>query len=263
MDKKFRTKKIYSSIKGLGFNPSDGSNPGDAIRASLIAYWTFNELAGNTRLDSTANNIDLSESADGTPPPNAPIASVVGKIDNAVKILDNTISQDILSNTLVSITVPDVITFFGWFNVNAFGGVGQSFSSFTLMTSTFEVVIPTYVVRRVNGTMFFAAGTSNSGELANITANTYYFCIVEITLAGAIINVYLNNQALTSPTLPSDTYNGVIADSPFTQVQLGFANYVLDTDYMIFDEWGIVSRVLTSDERSYLWNSGNGITLYP
>ena len=35
------------------------------------------------------------------------------------------------------------------------------------------------------------------------------------------------------------------------------------TDSILFDEFGIWNQALTADQRTYLWNSGAGRTLYP
>ena len=243
-------------------NISGGDPIGDALRASAIGYWKLGETSG-TRIDSTANGIDLVQAADGTPPSNAPILSAAGKIGNAVKIFDNTISVDMLTADPVEIPIADVMTFWGWARVPQLTGDGQVFATFDFDTASFAIIDIWYIVRRSDGSMYFSAQNSNLDPgLPDVTPDTWYFGITEYNFINGTVKLSVNNAAPVTMDISPIDISFIQSQSPFAKVNVGYPNYVSDTDYILLNQWGAINRAMTQDERDYLWNSGNGKDLY-
>lgn len=262
--RKFPFTGIFQAVPASVDSGEGESDPiGDALRADLMAYWTFDEAAGNTRLDSTVSNADLLETADATPPPNAPIGSIAGKVGNAVKIFDNTVSQDMLANSGQNIPIPNFMTAFGWFKISALNGDGQVHSGIGLVTGAFNNITTPFIVRRGDGTMYVTAGqyVIDPG-LADVVADTWYFCLTEYDFILDTATISINNGSAVSLLIVIDL-PFIKTQSPFEILYCGFANYVDNADWIALDEWGFADRQLTSDEKAYLYNSGNGRTLYP
>ena len=243
---------------------SNSNDPiGDALRTSAIGYWKFDNLSG-TRPDSTSHGINLVQAADGTPPSNAPVISAVGKIDRAVKIFDNTVSVNMLTADPVNIPISDVMTFWGWVRVPQLTGEGQVMATFDFDTASFFIIDTWYIVRREDGTMYFSAQNSNLDPgLADVIPDTWYFGITEFDFINGTVKLSVNNTNPVSIAVSADDIKLFPAQSPFAKVNVGYPNYVSDTDYILMDEWGGINRIMTQPERDYLYNSGNGRTLYP
>lgn len=256
-----------------------GDPIGDALRAAAVAYWKLDEASG-TRIDSTASGYDLVECADGdpnTPAPNPPVGSVAGKIGNAVKIFDSTVSISTIANNTASISIAgDAITIAGWLKVNALTGGNaivsnnQSFDQVILQTSVYDAMRCAVVAARQDNSMYvlpyFASEVSalaeNAGNLPfDIVADTWYFVTMDFYFAAKQIQWSVNGVA--QATFNITAWNALIDNSPFTLIQFSSTNYISDTDYMISDEIGIYLTHFVQADVDYLYNSGAGRTLYP
>jgi hypothetical protein len=246
-----------------------GDPIGDGLRDDAVAYYKMSEAAGQTRLDSTASHFDLSESADGTPPAGAPVASVAGKIGNAVQFFDDPNSVNNLANSSISIQPVDALTITCWFRFNAltggspFLGQDQSFDAVILLTAGSADLLRGPVAFAVeDGTIYldiFEANNLSPG--AAVQPDTWYFCVADYNYLTNVVTLYVNNAFYWSNTegsLADQLLNGA-----YTIIQCGSPNYMGTHDYILVDEVGIWTRHLTSDERTYLHNSGAGRALCP
>lgn len=257
------------SVQGYFYNgvqqvPSDSDPIGDALRAEMIAYWKFEEASG-TRVDATGNGHD------GTPI-NAP-GRLAGKIGNAIHF-DKTLSQ--------KVTVPDNVVLqntanlyiFGWIKllsepdlINQFGYtfIGKIDSG----TGVYEYEIFFSLGDPPNYTMSFYIATQSesiSADIPNeVSVGTPFFvevyfnfstrrCAIAINNGDFVLNDLGFGQLTTDPeTTTEPVIFGADPSSTFW-----------DADVYL-DEFGFLKPdtvPISQEQRDYLWNSGNGRTLY-
>lgn len=76
------------------------------------------------------------------------------------------------------------------------------------------------------------------------------FYLVIVTINGTTCTIRVNNGA--------DVSNTFTPGNPSVQFRVGEQGVLQGTSNMVVDEVGIWNRVLTSDEKLALWNSGAG-----
>lgn len=220
---------------------------GDILRADAVAYWKLEEASG-TRVDATGKGHDFSDHG-GVP-------SVSGKIGNAVQAtaiggayLETPNTSDLTLNAGEDVTIAfwckfPAIVDTAYF-VAKIGGVGDTTEIFIYLNHADKKV---YAV-------FWDDGVSSSASFPNDGA--WHFVEARFKYAQTERGIAIDHSAFATITfaLALIDHTG--------NFQLG-ANLGTTGDVDVnVDELGYWKRVLTDSERTYLWNNGNGRTLFP
>lgn len=226
---------------------------GDTLRDDLVAYWKMDEESG-TRVDATGRGNNLT-------PANAP-AGVSGKINNAVRLVSS--SKQVISHTHnADLSCGDIdFTFWTWIKLRS-----KTTDQIFLHKDEENEVDPNYAVAEYE--LYYI---SSSDRLVmdmfggGVTASNFgsppvdEFIFVEV--------YYISSSNITGIRVNNANQNEVVnVSTPFASsgsFEIGGVVY-LDSGYANadIDETGFVKRLLTTDERVYLYNGGNGRGLYP
>lgn len=219
------------------------------LNDDLVAYWKLDEESG-TRIDSVGNN-DLAD--------NATVLYSAGKVGNAAEFeADNTEYLSIADNADISVGDID-FTVWGWCKFESLtthrAVIGQygdtdatrSWSLYALIDTT---IYMDFTIRV--GASGYSVKATNFGA---VTTATWYFVVAWHDSVNDLIGISVNDTATTT----AHTAGCVDVEEEFT---LGSrAGGTLSMDGPI-DEVGFVKKVLSSTERTWLYNSGDGRT-YP
>lgn len=210
-----------------------------ALTDSLVAYWSLDEASG-TRVDATGRGNDLSEV--GTP------GSTTGKISNAV----DTSSGNALSRTSTSDLVTGDVDFtqtaWIWFdstagNTDIVGKWAVGGFEYTLgmnASSRLTFFVEPSAFDNIAATTFGALSTS-----------TWYFVVWWHDATADTMNICVNDGTVDTK---AHSTGATAASSPFVIGQSAFGAH----DGRV-DEVGFWKRVLTSGERTQLYNAGAGL----
>lgn len=231
-------------VWGITKTPVDfgaGAAPSPLL-TDLISYWKLDEASG-TRVDSVGGN-DLTD--------NNTVTQGAGKVDSAaVFVAANNEYLSRASNA--SLQAGDIDwTFALWFKSAAFPA-NQSLLGKDIDTGR-EYSI--YLITTGQVTVLYGATFAQS--LA-VTANDWHLAIGWHDATANTLNVQVDNAAAVSqatagaapPVGAAEFRIGAIAYPGFPQYLSGSV-----------DEVGFWKRVLTADERTQLYNGGDGVT-YP
>lgn len=194
---------------------------GDGLRADSIAYWKMDEVSGN-RLDSSGHSVDLVEYLT--------VASVAGKIGNAIKIIDNTEDAQELDWAGNSVSLTNGVSVFGWVKFDQFdtsntgseiiltardqGGTGASFNIAVDLVSA-------------PATPMNLIGASGALASAALAVNTWHFFAYWHISGTAYIRVNSN------PVVSS----AIVGTPPsFNRLGVGQPAYANDTNTYYLDE---------------------------
>jgi Concanavalin A-like lectin/glucanases superfamily len=225
----------------------------NSINNNLISYWKLDESSG-TRFDMIGFN-HLSN--------NNGVTSAAGKIGNAsVFASASTQYLSIASNSSLQIGSSS-FTFAGWvkfttvsasmdmINKLSTGGTGLEYMlDFSFATNRMRLSIST-------------DGTTTTNVSANSfgapSTGIWYFIVCWFNVSDGTLNIQINNGPVDSvATGYTQVYVGT------TQFNLGRAESAI-SDYRYLngslDEVGFWKKVLTDQERSYLYNYGMGRTI--
>jgi hypothetical protein len=230
----------YGCVEHIYRRPVSARSP---LLDSLISHWRLEEASG-TRFDAHGAN-DLTE--------NNTVASAVGKLGNAASfIAANQESLSIADNPSLSMGDID-FTIAGWVYLTTL--------DFTGLVGKWTAGTVEYLVYYDGTNLRFyvsANGTTNA-NLANsqvISAATWYFFVAWHDSVANSINITVNNNTPASLTHSSGVFNGT---APF---YLGFNQEGLTWLNGRLDSVSVWKRVLTSAERTQLYNAGAGLD-YP
>ena len=239
-----------------GFVPSGGdSDPiGTALRADAVAYWKMEEASG-ARADATGRDNNLS-------PLN--VSSAVGKIGNSVEFDEGVEVESYLQSATPTELTTDgdfSISFWIYFNSQQDGSdktlfVRNNFTEFDVK-SFFSIALQKFVIA------FYVTESGVDKEVIStfdISLGTWHHFYISYDSGNpSTLTIIANNETAT-------TFNGTggLSSDPDSITSIG--GYVgfpgFSPDGRI-DEAGYWKRLLTADERAYLYNSGSGRTLYP
>jgi concanavalin A-like lectin/glucanase superfamily protein len=216
---------------------------GSALLNALIAHWRLDEASG-TRVDTHGgNNLgDINT-----------VGQAAGKLGNAASfVAANEEALGVGDGPALSMGNID-FTIAGWvrFDTLASAGLAGKFAG-----GSYEYIVD------FDGTnlRFHVSdeGTNNFSVVnsASISANTWYFFVAWHDAAANTINISVNNNAAASAAHSSGVLDG---GSGF---YLGRNEDALTYLNGRLDSVSIWKRVLTSAERTQLYNSGNGLD-YP
>lgn len=222
---------------------------GDTLRADAMAYWKLDEVSG-TRVDSKGG-FDLSV-ING-----ASVGSATGKIGNGLAVTGN---LDYIRYAGTGLSLGDVnFSVSCWVKMNSLA-TGQPTNVFDYMNDSTHRVEWGLETDDFGDKFVFQFYTRNGGantyDLGTILTDTWYFMVCEYDTTNDKVRLYLDNQLASE---------GVI-NAPNTQTSniLTFGSEgVLINANCVRDEMLFIDRLLTADERTYLYNSGNGRTLFP
>ena len=229
---------------------------GNAIRAALTAYWTFNETSGS-RADSTGRSNTLTDV-------NSNVGAAAAKVGNgaqftgtATKLLRRNHHADVAINPL------NPFYLFTWAKLNLAQISGNGIVLYQKgLDSEGEIE---YSIHYYDPAQKFIVSNYNGNEAQSsvtIADNTWYFVefIYDPDLGDfGQFGIAINGGAFAM----ADLYEGGV--STFSHpLHVGNDD---DDNFVgagLIDEGGIINdRLPTSAERTYLYNGGTGRTLYP
>lgn len=223
--------------------------PASTLRTNLIAFWNLEEVSG-TRFDSVGSN-DLVD--------NNTVTQAVGKISNAasfdranseyLSLADNTdLSTGDIDWTIavwVKLTTKDTQIIVAKddtnnqreFNLDYFSG-DDEFRVFVTSDGT-------------NSTITFAAAST----FGSPSIGVWYFIVISHDATANTISIQINNGAIDSSAHSGGSFDGTAPFAIGAQFSSGtpanFANNLTDAV-------GFWKKVLTTDEKSLLFNRGIG-----
>jgi hypothetical protein len=220
-----------------------------ALTDSLVSYWSLDEASGNA-LDAHGAN-DLSD--------NNTVGTATGKI-NGGRDFERDNSEYFRLADNASLSTGDIdFTFTAWVKFETLtSGMTQVILSKWDDVLDFEYWLAffgssdklTFYVSSSGGTLTFTDTT------AVASAGVWYFVVAWHDAAANTINLQVNDGAVASASHSAGVRDG--ASAFCIGAQANPTNY---TDGVI-DEVGFWKRVLTSDERTQLYNAGAGLA-YP
>lgn len=227
------------------------SPPGD-LATSLIAYWKLDEASG-TRVDELSGcgggGCDLTD--------NATVTQAVGKVGNAA--LFTAANSEFLSHADVAdLSTGDIdFSFVGWIYPTNLSGTHMAAAQLAGGTVGWQLF--------TNGTTLqFDVGDGGAGVIGSavwgsaLSTNTWYFVVAWHDAAANQVGISVNNG---TPVTAATTGAAGDSTAAFTLGERAVVGSQLFWDGRL-DEAGWWKKVLSSTERGWLYNSGNGCT-YP
>jgi len=217
--------------------------------SGIVSYWKLDEVTG-TRADSiitTGNNLTDINTVPGIP----------GKISNAAFFAEASVETLSRSNNPTIQTGDISFTFAGWVNLTngAFGGRKTIISKGVIFAGA------EYFFCYNKGSDRFTFQVNASSELTAISLGSpgfgeWHFFVVWHDSVADTINIQMDNGAVDSLAYAG----GGIANSSEFRISSSSDDARYHNGGV--DEVGFWKRVLTADERTALWNDGDGLT-YP
>lgn len=220
-----------------------------SLLTSLVSYWKLDEASG-TRYDSHGTN-DLTD--------NGSVSSTTGKLNSAgswdggSRYLSHSDNSDLSTGDID-------FTFTAWVKFTDIGqrrfiiGKDDSTSGNREYTLFYH-----NATDRIRFDVFTATDSDHfvlADSLGSPSTGTWYFIVAWYDSTANTLNIQINNGTV-------DTTSGVssLQSSGAAEFRLGARSYSGIEDYHdgLIDEVGFWKRVLTSDERTRLYNSGAGL----
>lgn len=217
-----------------------------SLKTDLMAHWKLNEASG-TRFDSHGSN-HLTD--------NNTVTSATGKIGDAASFA--AASSEHLSrsdNTDLSVGTGVSFTFACWVQLSSSPATraiaGKLATSFAAANLEWALSITNSVTRFQvsDGTTVKTQDVSGA-----LSTGTWYFLLCWYDDAAKTVNVSVNNGAASSSSWTGGVRDG---SAGFAIGRFGeITSFYWDG---LIDSCSFWKRVLTSDERTALYNSGNGL----
>jgi len=236
---------IYSQFLSTMGGGGSESTP-STLYNNLIAAWGLNEASG-TIYDYTANDYD------GTAT-NTPTYEAGGKVNEAISYLRTSTEYIDFGTSFWDPGTSDV-SVSAWFYVNSLnvhhGIVGNwgTYPYWYLRVSNIN-----YIYGVVN-----FAGTNidvDSDVFGTVSTGTWYHIIFTLDRSGNAL-LYVNNGVQGAESISAHSAVSLANDNTHAIGGIGDENatYAMDGRVDAVQVW---SKILTSDERAELYNSGNG-----
>ena len=225
----------------------------------VTAYWKLDEASGNNRADSGPNGQTLTDS--GT------VAAATGKINNGAdfEFTAETSTLTHADSATLSLGADTDFTLSAWVKI-------ESLSAFRepIVDKCPDVITPgdgtEYVLEVEQNFNTFSLTVGNGSANAEVRATTFgvvptgsfIFVVAWHDSSANTLNIQVNNGTVDSQAWSGGTQNGANAFS----VGSSTANSQIRFDGVI-DEVGFWKRILSSGERTTLYNSSSGITCCP
>jgi len=225
----------------------------DSLLTGLISYWKLNEASG-TRVDSAGSN-NLTD--------NNTVTRVLGKQSGAANFTSaNSEYLSIASNDSLNVGGTS-FTFVFWVNLKDKAASNYAFISKYDQSLTNQLSYYTDFIQSTDRFRFIISPDGTSASQVAVSANTFgsptagvwYFIICEYNAGTDTMSISVNNGTADTQSV-TDTFSGT---SPF---EIGKAGNLNRYPNAYVDEVGFWKRLLTTEEKARLYNSGNGIT-YP
>lgn len=213
-----------------------------ALTDDLISFWELEESSG-TRVDSHGSN-DLID--------NDTVGSATGKVGNAVSFV-GVVSEylSLAGNTSVNVnTGPITIALWAQLttksaNRHLFNKGDEYFFYYDFTSDRFKF--------EVYGTAgFFDDEVVTASALGSPSTGAWYFLVVDHNPVTDLISIQGNNGTINTASHALGIHNGG------GNIQLGRLNGFSGAHDGLLDQIGFWKRVLTSDERTFLYNGGAG-----
>jgi hypothetical protein len=234
-------------LNGTGLRMPSSDTTGAAIRSALLAYWPLSEASGQPRLDRAGGSNLLDNNGVGT------AAGKVGSTAAQFVAAGN----DFLSCPFTWETSPgdSAYSLFAWVYLDSKAdyrmiltrgdGNAEYQLYYDVAADDFDFLIGNGATQR---------GQVHSTNAGHPATATWYFLVAWYD--GAILNISVNNGTANSSARTGAP--AAVGDS----VRIGRRADGYPFDGRI-GPVGIVGRVLTAAERSYLYNNGAGRALVP
>jgi hypothetical protein len=217
------------------------TNPGTT---NMVGWWAMDETSGN-RADSHSNGLTLTD--------NNTVTYATGKLGNAATFAAaNTEYLSRSSEANLQMSTADI--YFGvWVYTScastctiAAKGNGTTKYEYILMLSADQK--PAFFI--------YNASDGNAGVnwATSLTASTWYWVEAWTNKASSTIYINVNNGTPASATWTGARDNA--STDPFLVGQRNSTNYYSGN----IDDFVFYKRILTADERAWLYNSGSGRT---
>lgn len=237
---------VATFIRGpLGPAPS-------SLLTDLVAYWQLDEASGN-RSDSHSNGITLGDTNT--------VSSTTGLISALAADFENGNNEylDTADSATLSLGSDTDFTITAWVKLESV--VGSTRAIVGKRTGTVAADSEIFVGANTDENILFRVGNATTFvDLVNtniMATGTWYFVACWHDGVGNTVNVQVNNGTVASSAWTGGTFDGT------GNFQIGTiaASTTGDWDGLI-EGVGYWKRVLTSDERTSLYNSGAGLD-YP
>jgi hypothetical protein len=236
--------ELYDNGLGLSY-PFDTLPTSSTLLNDLNAYWNLDETSG-TRFDKTSNSNDLTD--------NNTVGSATGKISNAGDfVAANSEYLSVANNaSLQTGDIDFTIAFWVYFDsltaniiASKRDGSGSEYQIYMGGSSPYRIKFAVF-----NPSLSVVEDTS----LGTPSLSTWYFIVCWYDSAANTLNIQSNNGTVVTAT-------GISPPSTTTaRFNIGEAvGFYMNGR---IDEFGFWKRILTSSERTELYNSGSGLT-YP
>lgn len=244
---------LIAALIGLSALPNTGSakplynNPGTS---GLAAWWSLDETSG-TRNDSHGSN-HLTD--------NNTVGYAAGKKSNAAYfVVSNAEALTITDNASVSAGDVD-ITLCGWINLANKSTNHMLISKWSAGTNNraywlyYNVTLDRFVIQiSSNGEVGGAVSLQASSFGSPSAASWHYVCAWHDAAANTL-NIQINNGTVDS----SSHSAGIFDDAGPLALGAAYTNPSTQYSDALIDEVILYKRVLSADERTWLYNAGDG-----
>lgn len=234
--------KLYNGGSGMTYQQVQAAN----MTTSLQAYWDLNETSGN-RADSAGSNTltDINTVTSQVGPTGIATGNAAQFTAASSEYLSKTDNADLsmgdINFTVAAWVYPD--------NVTGTVTIASKYAATGASTSE-------YLLRRTGTTFtFLVSGGSTTGNVVSsvtVSANQWYYVMAWHDSVTNKINIQVNNGAVTSD---DHTAGSNDSNTDFNVGRRGNGSEYFDGR---IDELGIWKRLLTTDERTSLYNGGVG-----
>jgi hypothetical protein len=239
-----------SASDAISFTSTAVGTRQSSLLTNLISHWKLDEASG-TRNDSHGTNHLTDENT---------VTQTTGKLTSAAQFTAANSERLIVADN-ASVSTGDInFSMAGWFYVDSLAAQRTLASHMGALTNrTFNLYINTSgrLTFDVYSTSALVGQARTNG--GTVTTGSWHFCYVEHDATNNQASVSLNNGSLitvsTSAALGDCDRDFRIGAAEVSNVPAQFMDGRMDG-------WSLWKRLLTSDERTALYNSGNGLE-YP
>lgn len=215
-----------------------------ALVDDLVAYWSLDEASGNA-IDAHGSN-DLTDTNT--------VGAATGKVSGARDFeRDNSEQFSLASNAALQSGDID-FTITAWVNLESKAGDMQIVTKYGNAVNEYAILYQSGGSPSDRFRFYFGTSFSNvaATTLGSPSTGTWYFICAWHDSTANTINISVNNGATNS--------QGSITASSAGNATFRIGNRDSVSEFFdgLIDEVGYWKRVLTSDERTELYNSGNG-----
>ena len=227
-----------------------GDPIGSAIKDSLVSWWSFDEASGNPRLDSHGSN-DLAEFSSA-------VGQATGKqgsaSDHTGSAGDPDILVDISPTGLTGTDTDFTVGVWTWFDTVAqmgYFGSGQDANANAVAHNWFLFYNGNFrMVGCDNGNYYQAVETT----IGAISSGTWYFVLGQYDATADVLGIMVNDNTMNTLSSVPAINTGI---HPMTVGGRISQAAVTSFDGRC-DEGFYISRLLTDEEKSWLYNGGAG-----